>query len=476
MKNMMRRLISAVACLILILPMVGITPVSANSAQTIWSGVTSSGVIVEDENCPLIVEKETLTFNIPELPENYYASVEDFVQYSASVTAEYTFYNPSDYTVTATLAFPFGNMPDYGVFKDEYSGAWAHETAEHTRLYGVSVNGEPIESTLRHTYSDPYGNFILEEDLPKLRNGYAEDPFYRPDMPVTQYIIKTSRMEAGEGFASVSVSSDNDSRRILASEFNSYYADGSVAEYGRWTKNYESFTIYVVGEPLEEPPQWKFYEDGSQKTEISGIATVVSTQTGTFRDLALMEYDPGSGISEIDWYNAFVDGLGRGAMELYGFDISFNLMRWYEYEITLAPGERITNSVTAPIYPGINGQYEPATYNYTYLLSPATTWSEFGSLDIVIHTPYHLISSNQEQFEKTDTGYQVSLEGLPDGELEFTLSSEEKPKKRSPDYGAFFMVILLYLLVFAVPVFAVGFAAVIIIKALGKRVKKKEKT
>lgn len=33
-----------------------------------------------------------------------------------------------------------------------------------------------------------------------------------------------------------------------------------------------------------------------------------------------------------------------------------------------------------------------------------------------------------EGFEKTESGYALSLDGLPDGELEFTLSAEEKPK------------------------------------------------
>jgi len=108
---------------------------------------------------------------------------------------------------------------------------------------------------------------------------------------------------------------------------------------------------------------------------------------------------------------------------------SENFLRWYEYEISIPAGGTITNTVTAPIYPGMNTRYEPPIYMYTYLLSPATTWAEFGKLDIVVNTPYYLTESGGEfSFEKTETGYQTSLDGLPEGELEFTLSESAKPK------------------------------------------------
>ena len=104
-------------------------------------------------------------------------------------------------------------------------------------------------------------------------------------------------------------------------------------------------------------------------------------------------------------------------------------MRWYEYEITLAPGERIVNTVTAPIYPAIDLEYEPDVYEYTYLLSPATTWRQFGELKIVINTPYFVTESTLDSFEKTANGYELTRNGLPDGELIFSLSESDAPTK-----------------------------------------------
>ena len=77
----------------------------------------------------------------------------------------------------------------------------------------------------------------------------------------------------------------------------------------------------------------------------------------------------------------------------------------YEYEITLKPKESIVNTVTAPMYPAINGQYDPAIYIYTYLLSPASTWAAFKEIEININTPFYMMENNIEGSTKTDNGY-----------------------------------------------------------------------
>ena len=103
-------------------------------------------------------------------------------------------------------------------------------------------------------------------------------------------------------------------------------------------------------------------------------------------------------------------------------------MRWYQYDIEIPAKGTIVNTVTAPIYPSINVNWEPSIYDYTYLTSPAKTWRKFGGLDIEINTPYYLVK-DAYGFVKTETGYALSLEGLPEDELEFTLSSNENPQK-----------------------------------------------
>lgn len=79
-------------------------PASANSAQTQWRGTDATGAIVTVDDCPIIVERELLTFDVGQFPDSYYQQVNEYLAYSGSVSAEYTFYNPADYTVDARNA------------------------------------------------------------------------------------------------------------------------------------------------------------------------------------------------------------------------------------------------------------------------------------------------------------------------------------------------------------------------------------
>ena len=418
------------------------TTASANSAQTSWSGVDASGAIVTGGDCPIVVEKELLTFRLEEFPQSHYEDEESFLDYSGMVTARYTFYNPSNQTVTARLAFPFGAYPDYGyVHYDE--ALEAHVNADDTTKFRITANDEPVEVTLRHTLFDPYDQFELEEDLALLQDGFVSDGFFSPDLPVTRYDYVISGVDE-EAYpaanAALEVGEFDGKRKLLLVQQSGGHTqeDGSV-RISLWAENGMEVTLYCIGEPLEQLPSWTFYADGGVEDgeEIPGAMALTGTGELTFRELALTARDPGSGVSESDWYSALVADWNRTgwmdagfiyAGERYGFDLSGALMRWYTYELTLEPGERLVNTVEAPMYPAIDSDYEPPIYPYTYLLSPASTWEEFGRLDIVIDTPYHLTESSLEGFEQTEEGYALSLESLPDGELTFTLSTGEHPQ------------------------------------------------
>ena len=64
------------------------------------------------------------------------------------------------------------------------------------------------------------------------------------------------------------------------------------------------------------------------------------------------------------------------------------------------------------------------TQEFTYLLSPARHWAEFGSLDITIRTPEpvpYIVRSSLPLREAEERCYTAHFDGLPDGELTFTL-------------------------------------------------------
>lgn len=393
-------------------------PVSANSAQMHWSGVRANGTIITDEACPLEVSHERLTFDAQEFPSNHYSDEDKWLTYSGSVRAEYTFYNPADYDVTATLAFPFGKLPDYGM--DALSES-----------YGITVNGGEVPHTLRHTYSESYSDFQLETDLPLLIDGYVEDAFYAPDTPVTTYTWKLGGTEESSVFTTWT---DNNTR--LLCENLTGYTTREKDIVIRFSTGFDKlFTVYVIG-VLPEDTVWRFFADKSLETEITADMTLTQTKEMTFRQLAMRDYDPSSGVLEHDWYNAVVAMLNHeqiecGVLFRTELDISRSLLRWYEYELTVGAGEQANNTVTAPLYPSINSLWEPTIYGYTYLLSPAKSWADFGGLEIIVNTPYYMTESQPGGFEKTDAGYTLTLDGLPEGELTFTLSTSVNPKKSS---------------------------------------------
>lgn len=454
--------------------------VYANSAQTRWSGVDATGTMITDEACPIIVENEILTFDLQEFPANYYDTLEDYLSYSGKVTAEYTFYNPADYTVTATLLFPFGKVPDYGY---EYN----YETGEpvynaDALKYNVTVDGKEVEVKLRHTLSALFDQFDVEEDLSKVVDGSLEDAFYSPDTPVYcfSYTISGIDEKYSAATAALKWSGDESKTKIIMER----QSGGALLEDGiqieQFVDNGDKITVWIIGE-YHELPEWTIYENGACEKEIEGLVTPDDMEESgemTFKDFALKDYDASSGILENDWYNAYVTSLKDGEWAYgvvrewnYNGDISNSLLRWYEYEITLNPGERIVNTVTAPIYPSIDLNYAPAIFSYTYLLSPAQTWSEFGTLQIVINTPYYLTECELAAFNKTETGYTLNLSGLPEIELEFTLSTSENPA--DPQYSGFSGLVEKILYTF-LGVLVLGFIALVIgIAIIIKFIKKK---
>jgi hypothetical protein len=106
-------------------------------------------------------------------------------------------------------------------------------------------------------------------------------------------------------------------------------------------------------------------------------------------------------------------------------------VRWFEYDMHVKAGERVVNKVTVPIYPSIKTNWKPYIYEYQYFLSPAKCWNSFGELEIIINTDKKIVKSGDFVFENTDNGYRLLLEGLPDGDLAFTLCEDEDPLKRT---------------------------------------------
>ena len=170
-----KRLLSLSLLFSMLLPMV-VLPASANSAEMEWGGTDATGAILTGENCPLTVEHELLTFQIEQFPESYYRAADDFLTYTGSVTAEYTFHNPADYTVNATLVFPFGAVPDYTPIRDRNTNVIL--SSADIEKYEITVDGQTIDRTLRHTLTSRGEQFEPDRDMAESRMGIIPLPAF----------------------------------------------------------------------------------------------------------------------------------------------------------------------------------------------------------------------------------------------------------------------------------------------------------
>lgn len=444
----------------------------ANSARRIWYGVDMTGTVVKGENCPVEVENEQLTFDISEFPNSYYEKKGDFLKYNGKVTAK--------------LVFPFGYYPEYG--SDEYDEEnQMCKRIDDTAKFDIKINDKEIKKELRHSlyYSDY--DFDIHKEMSFLIDGYIKDDFYSPELPVTKYVYEISEVDKklyNREVAGIEIPPFDGKRKYyLEQSYGFTTNDKGNTRIGVGAENGEEIEFYVIGEPVKDLPKWKFYESSSNESkEIKGEMQLKSTSKMTFKEFALTSYDKGGQILESDWYNIIVELYKQATVENSGaifisvYDTGErlkSLLRWYEYEITLAPGEKITNTIEAPLYPTIDEEYDHDIYRYNYLLSPASTWAKFGNLNVDINTPLYLIDNSQDGFTKTKTGYNFKSSGLPEGELRFSLSTVEKPERKS-NIGTFYILgMLMFGLLQILPII-VGVVAVVVLVVVLMRKRRRE--
>lgn len=380
---------------------------NAYSASPYWEGTDASGVIVAGGQCPVEVEREILTLDIPHLPA---LDADEYSDYAAKAEARYTFYNPTDLDVSMKLLFPCGNTPSYEV----YGG-------EDENLYTVTVNGERVLCAVRHTYQSGY--FDIERDLKLVEDGETQDAFYSPGLTVTAWSYRLY-VPDGEGKTfTLTFDCNPQKTRVFASGARLGITNGFGKVSFTLDGDENTVTVYTAGEPLRAVAT-KIEEDVAGTVRID-----IEEETFSFREFALRDRPAESEVTETDWYNAFVGMLAdntRNGYTVYDFRLKESMLTgWYEYTIEIPAGGRAENCVTAPVYPNIDGKINPR-YEYTYLLSPAQKWADFKRIEITVNTPYYLSGSTLDFTRSQDgTGYTFTRDSLPLGELTFVLTEKE---------------------------------------------------
>lgn len=465
-KIRLKSLILALAAVILAVPMAS-APAFANSGPPWEEGVTSTGIHCVHENSVLEVKNETLTFNIG---TPLYELKED-EKYNSTVTAEYTFYNPTADTVNTKMAFPIGLMPYYAQNNEKFS------KIENP----ITVNGQPVAYEVRHTYGT-YNSF--EEDVTKIKDTYYEPDFFKPDLSVTEYVFKAN-LTTDNDYADFRV-------KMPQNEGTRYFGDtDGNSNFSYSLYNGEKFSIFVLGNDCDlSNLNWSVTRYSSllgRDIQVNGSVTLEKKlEPKSFKSYVLQGYDSQSEISEVDYYNAmfdliYTDGIwaGTGATPF-----GSHFTEWYVYETSVEAGGTFTNAVTALLYPTVYYDYDPFIYEYNYYLSPAKEWASFGNLTVNINTNQYMqkcdyfdpADTENSLFKKTETGYSATFISLPTTELSFKICSVQTPSESENHVGTSFplaIIIVLGVFFFVGPL-VVGITLLIIF--LVKRKKGKKKT
>ncbi len=448
----MKKILSLGIVFILLFPLT----VYANSAPSYWMGNDGYNAVILTENCPITVEKEILTFNISEFPNQF----NENNQYGRSFTAEYTLYNPTDKDITAQVLFPFGKKAEY------IQDISANES------YNVQTDGKDVSKEIRYTFSK--GSFDIDTEIQKISDEFYGDGFFLFDQTVTRYTI-----QCGEDLTDTELyfewENKDNTTCIYSEDFRKVDVDDSTATMT--AEAYKDVVYYLIGDNTNRP-QVSFVIEGSDKA----VDTMYSPQqlttpcemtlkefilTDIYPEMAQMDITE-TDLNNIVWENIYLrmeDTIERAYIEpLDYYNIPHSLMGWFSYEITIPAKATVTNTVTAPVYPDVNEKYNPTIYTYSYLLSPAGKWADFKNLEIYINTPYYITDSSIDGFEKTNMGYTIKFDTMPKNELEFTLCASEKAEKESN--GNFLPVLIG---IFSIPIIIVFALIVIIVKLIKKR-------
>ncbi len=460
------------------LPLLGIpaAPAAANSAPAYWDGTSSSGPGVVGA-CPVEVKREDLTLTVYDLPAPV---MSDLSQYTASVEAAYTFYNPTDGDVDVTLAFPFGELPTYV----DYS---ANPPFDDTARYQITADGEEVERTVRYLASSYSG---AGGAIPSYRlehaafDGKIEDDFFAPDLVCHTHVVDVSLENAAEeeGMLSVMLSYSPNRTRILF--------DGDARSWGLRDGEYQivyfmsksaEITFYSLGEAPTITA--KVYPRASvedrDRTPLAGaVATVSDGEDMTYAEL--VEAARPEFVEENNYYNIVTDWLtssgqySYGASQLWLPQYENQLTRVYVYSLHIPAKTELVNVVTAPLYP----DYAPTSCFYRYLLSPAEGWADFGEFHLTVKTPYTLYNCTLPLTEHNADGqlgehyYEYTRDGLPLGELTFNIRNPGRGGGSSSTVPYVFGVIGLSVLAVDVAIQLIAAIVVIVVYCAGRKQQK----
>ncbi len=375
----MKRLLS---CALLVPAL--LLPAQANSAPTRWEGSPGSEVLSVEENCPISVTHEDLAFQIDR---------GDSYSLEAQVTARYQMENPTEEARAVQMAFSL----EESVW--DFDPASVSITADGRALPfqliwdGVSPGAQP--QTFDPDQTGTLCTFILTPTQDGSDNTLTL-PASGGRMWVTYDGIHSY---SGEEDGSVTLGT-SEKATVLVFGLNGA-PDYTVS--GNYTVTTEELPFRTV---------FQSYLEERYGTRFAGHMD--SIQALKYRQLEeLWESWENNPILLAEW----IENSDPSALPLQ-----------FLYTVDFPPESTVEVAVTYTTRSdGVRKGTADWQHTFTYLLSPARHWADFGTLDLTVDAgesgyPY-VIHSSLPLEEQPDGSYTAHTQGLPEEDLSFTLYS-----------------------------------------------------
>lgn len=441
-----------------------------------WQGAGNTIPFVSDQDCRIVIEKAVITYDIPSFPMKDLK--EPNYDYTASVTAEYSLYNPTEEDVTLNLWLPMWD-------KGEYYHEWGLHSGPEIP-FTMTIGEIDVPYTTGYVAVKGNQPVLSADDVGTFGKEMIQDDFFFPEQKVTVYTYPLgpaiAHLDGDElryfGFELPEI---GESTRIAfpgmdcCGTYYDYETDKettffAVERFGMEWMNPEadlSLRVYFLGEAPAEPLypavflKWNeehaYFRD---KILASPYLDTYTVEEMTLLQLADSLNPSDKEYSQMDWYNGLVSKmlwdtvdnpegiltLDHGyqsddwkeewepSMEFYTYEHGYqkekidlwdNMMEYASYTVTLKAGERLSHKIRMHLYPTIYHSFDWSTYKYMYVLSTAKSWGSVENMEFVIRTPYVMDRCSMDGFRREGDCYRLSVSGLPNEELYFEL--EEKP-------------------------------------------------
>lgn len=420
----MKRTCAFILCVIVFFTC-AVLPASANSGPTYMPSEPGLSMTV-DKGCPITVEHENLVFD--------FSGVTDSWSPVADVTASYTMLNPTDETVSVTMAFPYITSFSSNGETDVKAVSVDGQAVDFTVYYGSTVSSDTEYNETSDTYSTvtDLSNLDLDDVLGSVITQCPSEPDGG-----TLYTITPSLL-SGEADR-VHIRLKLEGGRYYSIGFGGYsgYDDGSVLLTSWFYFGNDDGLYFFVPDGESVSYSVTAHESYDSNDELENVSLQVTSRICSFRELIELGYgsfapeDP-SKFESLYWAVLTDEALGLGketgsVSEMIYDSANADRLAMAVYTVDFSPNERKEISVSCGLGGTMNrpSGYSSVgiTHTYTYLSNPAKNWAAFGSLDITVVPPESMpVSSSIPELAQLEDGTcHALLPGLPEENITFTL-------------------------------------------------------